>query len=284
MKHLPWRQVLQRTWARFGEIDGTQRAAAFSYYVFLSVFPLLVLFVTLGSLFVDRDTATANIIGFINDFLPLPETQQDVVFKTVRGVIEGRTGAGLFATLLLFWSAMKFLKILIRATNRAWQLDTYQWWRLPLKSAALMGIVAAGFVVGIAGPIVARITQTWLAGTGVALGWLFDAGLVVAPLLVLFFGLAMVYKLAPNRSTAFSEVWLAALGTALLFRLAEAIFVLYLSHFSNFNALYGTLGGIIAFLMWIYLSGILYVAGACFCAAQAETLKERTEQENQQSD
>jgi Ca2+-transporting ATPase len=80
----------------------------------------------------------------------------------------------------------------------------------------------------------------------------------------------MFYKLAPRRPTRFAEVWLAALVATLLLLAAESLFVIYLKNFSTLNAVYGAFGGIMALLLWIYLSGCIFIFGACLSAAQAE--------------
>jgi Ca2+-transporting ATPase len=90
------------------------------------------------------------------------------------------------------------------------------------------------------------------------------------PWLVLFYGLIMIYRLAPSRATRFSEVWFGALAATVLIWIGERLFLLYGVHFASFNALYGALGGIVVFLLWIYLSSCVCVFGVCFCAAQAE--------------
>ncbi len=265
-----WWGIVKGTTRRFGEIDGEQRAAAFSYYAFLSLFPLLALFVTLGSHFVDRTKATSEVIDFINQYLPLPPSKQNLIFDTVRDVLKARGRAGIIATLFLLWSSMKFLKVVIRSTNRAWKLDTYNWWRLPLKRISLMGVVASAFLVGIIAPVVAGLLRNWLTQRIGGVSWAFDLALFLVPLLVLFFSLCLIYIMAPNRRTTFNEVWLPALGATLLFRVGEMLFFIYVKSFSHFNVLYGALGGIIAFLIWIYFIGIIFVAGACCCAVRIE--------------
>ena len=97
------------------------------------------------------------------------------------------------------------------------------------------------------------------------------------PWLVLFYGLVMFYKYAPRRKTALKEVWIAALLVSLLLQLLIKGFIFYAANFAKFNALYGTLGSVVAVLMWIYLSGTVIIFGGCWCAAQAEILAERAE-------
>jgi len=65
-------------------------------------------------------------------------------------------------------------------------------------------------------------------------------------------------------------VWAAALCATVLLQAAESLFVIYLKNFATLNAVYGAFGGIMALLLWIYLSGCIFICGACLCAAQAE--------------
>ena len=80
----------------------------------------------------------------------------------------------------------------------------------------------------------------------------------------------MFYKLAPRRPTRFAEVWVATLCATLLLQAAESLFVIYLKNFSTINAIYGAFGGIMALLLWIFLSGCIFIFGACMSAVQAE--------------
>jgi uncharacterized BrkB/YihY/UPF0761 family membrane protein len=80
----------------------------------------------------------------------------------------------------------------------------------------------------------------------------------------------MIYRLAPSRPTRFSEVWLGALAATLALWLGQRLFLVYAANLASFNVLYGALGGIVAFLLWLYLSGCVGVLGICFCAARAE--------------
>jgi Ca2+-transporting ATPase len=85
-----------------------------------------------------------------------------------------------------------------------------------------------------------------------------------------FLGLSLFYRLAPRRPTRFSEVWAAALCVTVLLLAAENLFVIFLKNFSTLNAVYGTFGGIMALLLWIYLSGCIFIFGTCLSAAQGE--------------
>jgi YihY family inner membrane protein len=127
-------------------------------------------------------------------------------------------------------------------------------------------------LLGMAAPVLTRMADGWLLQWHDVRSWMIGSGTFFIPVLVLFFDLSLFYRLAPSRSTRFSEVWAGALCATILLRAAESLFVIYVEHFATLNAVYGTFGGIMALLLWIYLSGCVFIFGACLCAAQAEAL------------
>jgi len=260
-----WR-VLCRAYARWVEAYGNEGAAAFAFYLLLSFLPLVILLVTAGSLFVERDVATQAVVQWVKHYVPLTGEQEHSAVATIGGMLAARGQISLVAIPVLFWSSLQFLSLLIRTTNRLWHSPTYSWWRLPLKSLALLGITLSAVVIGILLPGMARLFREWLGFPG----WMFTMIFQLIPWLVLFYGLIMIYRLAPSQITRFSEVWLGALAATLLIWIIEWLFLLYGAHFTSFNALYGALGGLVVFLLWIYLSSCVCVFGICFCAALAE--------------
>ena len=226
--------------------------------------------VSAGSLFVERPVATREVVQWVNRYIPLTSEQERYAETNIRGVLEARGKFNLAAFPLLVWGALKFLRTLIRTTNRIWHSPTYNWWRLPLKSLGLLGITVSAVLFGVLVPGVARLVQRWLVNYLEIPTWVLDLILKFIPWLVLFYGVIMIYKLAPSRPTKFAEVWLGALAATVLIWTGGLLFLLQAAHLGRFNALYGALGGIVAFLFWIYLSSCVGVFGVCFCAAKAE--------------
>jgi len=270
IKQSPWWRTLKFARARWAEVDGDQRAAAFGYYLLLSLLPLTLLVVAAGSLFVEREVATEAVVKLVNHYTPLTGAQEREAVATIHEWLNARGTISLTALPLLLWGAMKYLRTLIRTTNRVWQAKTYNWWRLPLKSLGLLGITASAVLIGILLPVVARLVQDWLTTQLQFPPGVFALMFHLIPGLVLFYALIMVYKLAPSRRTRFSEVWFGALAATVLIWLGERLFLVYATDLANFDVLYGRLGGIVAFLLWLYLSSCVGVFGVCFCAARAE--------------
>lgn len=279
-KQSPWWRVIKRACARWVEVDGDELAAAFSYYLLLSLLPLTILMVTAGSLFVEREVATQALVKLGNHHTVLTTEQERTVVAAIHGMLEARGTISLAALPLLLWGALKFLHTLIRTTNRIWQSRPYNWWRLPLKSLGLLGITVSAVFIGILLPGWAQLVRPWLTTHLVYPEWVFGLPFRLIPWLVLFYGLLMIYRLAPRRPTRFSEVWLGALGATVLIRLGERLFLIYAANFAQFNVLYGALGGIMAFLLWLYLSSCVGVFGICFCAAQAEVREQANRHPN----
>jgi Ca2+-transporting ATPase len=270
-------QETRRVWAilclavkKFLRIDGAQWAGAFAFNAFFSLFPLIILLVAISSTFIDRDRAGKEVIDYMESYVPIGGEMQSYLFDTIAGVVKGRGQAGAVAFLILVWAALQCFTTLICATNRAWDIAVHNWWRLPLKSLVLLGITAGAALLGMVAPVLMRMVKGWLFTVDDFRSWVGALGSFLIPLLVAFFSLSLFYRLAPRRPTQFAQVWAAALCATVLLQAAESLFVIYLKNFATLNAVYGAFGGIMALLLWIYLSGCIFIFGACLCAAQAE--------------
>ena len=266
--------VLRLALRKFLGIEGAQRSAAFAYSAFFSLFPLVILLVTAASFFIDRGLAGKAVIGFVERYVPLSGDMQGYIFNTIAGVVKARRQAGTAAFLMLVWAATQFFTALVHAANRAWGTEGTKWWHMPLKSLAMLGLMMTAALLGIGLPVLGKVAKSFLPD-GTVFNWLYSLSITTLPWLVVFFSLILFYKLAPRRPTRISEVWPSALVAAALLHAAQTLFVLYLRTFPQLNAVYGAFGGIIALLMWIYLSGCIFIFCACLCAAQAEFRKTR---------
>ncbi|HBA59973.1 MAG TPA: hypothetical protein DCZ92_03970 [Elusimicrobia bacterium] len=278
-KLLPWAakawKITRLSARRFIEIDGGERASAFAYSAFFSLFPMLVLIVALASTFVDRSTAASMVITDLKKYVPLSGEMQNYIFNTISLVISSRGEASLIAFLMLFWAATQFFTTLVLAANRAWGVTGQRWWHLPMKNISLLGIMILAVLTGIVGPAMLRLASLKTLKALVLLPWAEKLWLFIVPWILVFMSLLIFYRLAPVRKTKLSEVWLPALLATIMMYWAQVFFVYYLKHFAALSAVYGAFGGIIALMLWIYISGVVFIFCACLCAAQA-SLAEQT--------
>ncbi|MCG2725717.1 MAG: YihY/virulence factor BrkB family protein [Elusimicrobia bacterium] len=255
---------------RFLKIDGSQRAAAFAYAAFFSFFPLMIILVTMASVFIDHNMAANAIIEYIKRYIPLSGLMQRYIFNAIAGVVKIRVQAGSLMFIMLVWISIQFFITLISAANQAWGSKPHNWWHRPLKSVVLFGFMAGVMFLGMAVPMAMRMIRVWLFPMSAVISWLYPVGLFLIPWLIMFFGLGFFYKLAPRRRTRLEEVWAGALFATVLLQAGGNLFLLYLKNFSSLNVVYGAFGGIMALLLWIHISGCIIIFGACLCAGQAQ--------------
>jgi YihY family inner membrane protein len=255
---------------KFSRIDGNEWAGAFAFNAFFSLFPLIVLSVTIASAFIDRPHAGAEVIAYVESYVPISGDMQSYIFTTVAGVVKAPGKTGLIAFLMLVWASMQFFSSLICATNRAWGNMVNSLWRLPLKSLVFLVAMVCAVLIGIVAPAFIKIAETRLFPANVFGSGIYTLGSYLIPSTVIFLGLSLFYQLAPRRRTRFTEIWPAALGATVILKAAESLFIVYVKNFAGLSAGYGAFGGIMALLLWIYYSGYIFIFGACFCATQAQ--------------
>lgn len=268
MGHGAW-AALKLAWEKFLGIDGTERAGAFAFNAFFSLFPLIVLAVTIISFFVERKDAAQFVINYAQSHIPLNGEMRKYIFSTITGVVQARREAGLAAFLMLLWAAPQFLGTLIQASNRAWGEKGERWWHLPVKSMALLIAMGLTVLIGMGVPALVKVANRFFPSYGF-FSWAYALTAFFLPWLVFFLNMSLFYQLAPRRRTHFSEVWISALCATALLQAAQRLFVIYLTSFATLNAIYGAFGGIMALLLWIYLSGCIFIFCACLCASQQE--------------
>ncbi len=271
--------ILKLTLTRFSEIDGTQRAGAFAYYAFFPLFPLLILVVSFASLFINGSSATRAVIFFIQNYLVISAEVRQLILTTITNVVHAGSQAGIIAFVMLIWVSGNFFTTLVSATNRAWGSTGYKWWQMPFRSLQLLGVTISAVLLGIVVPILARMAKDWFSEL-FSRQIVYRLAVYVLSSLIFYICLLLFYKLAPLRRTRFSEVWFPALVVTILLKCGEGLFLIYLREFSTINAVYGTAGGFITMLLWIYISGCIFIYGACLCAVLSDSNKPVTIPEN----
>jgi membrane protein len=268
--------VLWRAATNYADHGGAVYAAAISYYVLFSLFPLLIFaLAALGLLVRDASIQDRVVTAIVNQFPPEVNLRGQVE-TVVSGVAESSiTVLGLMGLLTAVWTASGAFGALRRALNRAFDVPGAQSF-IRGKVVDLLG------VLGVMGLVILSIAATALLGLvrtlsdGHAAGWLSDEawGLTyfLVPLGLSFVTFLMVYRLVPNLRTRLSTLWIGALLAAVGFELAKAGFGLYVANFGRSQEVYGALGGAVLFLLFVFV-----VANIAIIAAEvtAELSKDR---------
>ena len=259
-------QLIGVAWKAFGEDRGTTVAAALSYYLLLSIFPMILLAIGAASYFVDRETVKDEVIGAFNDVVPLQNEGEGDINEAVDGVIDARGAIAIFGLLGLAWSAASFFGALRTAINDAFEVTQSRPFPVQ-KLMDLAGVIVLGliFVVSILLTFLLqllRATTDSLPLVDDATGVFWGLAAFFVPLGISFMAFAIVYKFVPNTEVEWKHALIGAAPAAVLFELTKLGLSFYLSYFGNYEATYGTFGAIIAFLFWGYLTGIYLILGA----------------------
>lgn len=267
-----WNSICH-SFKRFRDIDGETYAGSIAYFGFFSLFPLIILFVSVISVFINKDQAGKAVIAFSETYFPITGEMQQFVFDILIGIINGRGKASVFAGLMLIWTILQFIITVISITNRAWGIKFKCWWRLPLKSFIFLFLILGVGLVISALPEIERIMIHWIPSNNYLRLSNFSFLSPYFSFFVIFIYLSLFYRLAPQRPTFFKDVWPVALCMTFFLKMAELMFEFYLKNIATLNLIYGAIGGIAALLLWFYISGCLYIFGACLCATLVERKK-----------
>jgi membrane protein len=261
-----WKGVLTRTVREFKRDELTIWAAALTYYAVLSIFPgLLVLVSILGLI---GESAIEPLLDNLGTIAPGPA--QDILTQAATGLQESQGTAGvLFAVglLLALWSSSGYVAAFMRASNTIYDVPEGRplWKILPLRLGITLVvgtiIAAAALSVVVTGPVARWLGDLVGVGETAVLAW----DIVKWPALVLLISLVftILYWASPNARLAGFR-WLTPGGVlaVLLWIIVSVGFALYVANFGSYNRTYGTLGGVIIFFVWLWLSNLAILLGA----------------------
>jgi len=264
-----WRTAALATVRSISREQLTDRAAALTYYGVLSMFPALLVLVSVLGLLSDHaaDTVVREALS------AAPAEGRGLVGDTLNGLRQSQT-AGLMAfvgVLGAIWAASGYLGAFMRAANAVYHApEGRPWWKTAATQVGLTILVGAMALLGtvivvVSGPVARYLGDLIGLGSGAVTAW----SIVKWPVLILLVGLivAVLYRGAPNiQQGGFRWVSPGGLLAVLLWAAASAAFSLYVSHFGSYNKTYGTVGGIIVFLTWLWLTNVSLLVGTAFDA------------------
>lgn len=242
----------------------TNGAAALAFYSMLALFPAAIFVLTLLPYL-----PIANLEQAIMDLLrqAMPGQAAGVFEDTVKAVVSNRKGGLLsFGFLFTLWSASTGMYAVMQELDAVHRVDeTRPFWKAR-GTALLLTLSAVLLVVGaLALAVAGGALQSWLGsslGFSAALLFLFAAirwGVIV---LALLFALALVYRFGPDVKEKFSLFTPGTIAGTVALVLATVAFNLYVGHFGSYDKTYGSLGAVIALLMWLFVTGLGLLFGA----------------------
>lgn len=257
--------LVKKTAQEIGEDSITSLAAETAYYFFFSLFPLLLFLTPLLSLVGNGQQLLDGLLSHLS--ATLPGDTLSLIRRTLEEIVTSRGGGGVMSVgiLLAAWSGSSIFGSLTRALNVAYDVtETRPWWKqMLLRLACLVAsavVVLAATLVFLDGERIANWAGSTLHLGSAGVMVFTVAEMVIAALLLVGIG-ALIYKLLPNVQQRWTNVFVCSAIAAVLWIIATLIFRLYVQHFGSYNRTYGTIGGVILLLTWMYYSMFVLLIG-----------------------
>ncbi len=264
---LPWGFILKRTLHSFGRHQCTDLAASLTYFAVLSLFPALLALVSLLGLVGQSQKGIDALFAIVGQLAP------GAALDTVKGPIEQlasnpATGLALAIGIVgAIWSASGYVGAFGRAVNhiygvregrKVWSLRPVQ---LGVTVATLVLVSLMALLLVVSGPVATAIGDALGIGDTVQVVW----SILKWPVLIIALVLltALLYYATPNvRMPRFRMLTTGSIAAIIVLGVASALFGLYVANFGNYNRTYGSLAGIIIFLLWMWIANVALLLGA----------------------
>ncbi|WP_439815608.1 YihY/virulence factor BrkB family protein [Zavarzinia sp. CC-PAN008] len=258
--------------------DGVFQLGGFlAYSALLSAFPFMIFLAALAGFF-----GSANDIQPVMDqlFALTPDAVALTIAPVIRDVLSRQNGGLLTIGIIgAMWVASNGIDALRVALNRAYDVDERRpFWRLIIANFTIVLVGAFAFIVLSVAIVLAPVLLKWLddliympPGTRV----LYDVVRWSITLLVVLVAVVALHRILPGRRLTLSAILPGALFSAILLLSLAGLFSLYLSVVGDYSVTYGSLGGIIATLLFLYFAAVIFVFGAEYNCARLHFIAQR---------
>ena len=263
-----WPAILKRTFKQFSEDQLTTWAAALTYFGVLSLFPMILALVSV--LGVIGPSATQPLLDQLGTVAPGPA--KDILTNVLTSLEQnqgGSTVALIIGLVLAIWSASGYISAFMDASNNVWDVPEGRpiWKKIPVRLGVtivmLVLLTITSLAIVFTGPVAQEIGN--LIGLGDQFVDVWNIAKWPVLLLIVSFMLSLLYWACPNvKQPGFPWVTPGGLLAVILWLAASALFAFYVANFSSYNKTYGSLGGVIVFLTWLWISNIIILLGAEF--------------------
>jgi membrane protein len=275
-----WKDILWRTYEEFGNDRVMSVAAGVTFYALLALFPAIAALVSIYGLFADPSTIEGHLSALSG---VLPGGAMDIISEQVKRIASqggGTLGFSFIIGLAIsLWSANAGMKAIIDALNIVYEEEEKRSFIALNAQSLAFTLGAIVFVLLALGGIVVMPIVLDFVGLGSTAETLISLARWPILLLVVVTGLAVIYRYGPSRDKA-EWKWVTSGGllAAVLWLVVSILFSWYVSNFGSYNETYGSLGAVIGFMTWIWISTIVVLLGAELNAEiEHQTSKDSTE-------
>lgn len=251
--------------------DGLTHAAAIAYYSLLSLFPFLLLMLSLLGSMTAADADRDAVVGFVFRYFP---RQFDFITRQLDAFRGQSAQIGLGGGLALTWASLGVFNALSSAVNHAWGVEHHRSFLKHRLTSFIMLLSASGiFVSALVLASAAKVAQsTWfwtLVDDSSWIAWLTGLSAAYTATALLIVCVALVFYFVPNTKVRFRDVWPGAIVTGLLWRGALGAFAWYAGDLARWNVIHGSIATVVVFLLWVYVSAAILLYGVEMTASYA---------------
>ncbi|MGW0472173.1 YihY/virulence factor BrkB family protein [Streptomyces coeruleorubidus] len=271
-----WGAVLKGSIREFKDDELTDRAAALTYYGVLALFPALLVLVSL--LGITGRSTTDKVLDNVQQLAP--GSARDIITRAVEQ-LQGNAGIGslmaIVGLVLAVWSASGYVAAFMRSANAVYDMPEGRpvWKLLPVRVAVTVVLmvlaVISALIVVFTGGLARQVGTTLGIGDTALTVWSIAKWPALVVLVTIM--IAILYWAAPNAKVkGFRWITPGSLLALLIWMIASAGFAVYVANFASYNKTYGTMAGVIVFLVWLWITNLAILLGLEF---DAETVRQR---------
>jgi membrane protein len=239
-------------------------AAGISYYLLLSLFPLVLAAISIFGFIVREEDVANKVVDAVTSFIPV---STDWVKGAILTISNTWGGAGIIATIGLLWAGMAVFNAVRKSLNTAWGVkqprpflhERFMEFLMMIGFGALL-LISVGLTAAFR---IIREASLPVFGESLMEGsLLWHSAIIAISVFITFLAFLFLYKLIPNTKVHWRHAAIGALAAAILFEITKNIFVWSMANFVTYTIVYNFVGNVIALMTWVYVSAIILL----FCA------------------
>ena len=268
-------------------VDGCfTQAAAVSYYLVVSIFPLLLLIIGIAGFFLEPLQVQGQLLDWLHQYFPA--VTREIFRENIQATIEARNSISVVGFIALIWSSTLMFDAINGAVNAAWGTrEKVRFLTGKLKSLLLILVfllaTSASTFLTTQFALVSRFDFFMASLPGMKAVLHFGreavslAGMFV-PFALTVFAFGLAYRLLPQERITVRDVWPAAIAAAILWEISKRIFVWYVVAYANYAQIYGSISAVLILMIWVYVSSLILSWGAELAAEIRQIRRNRSRQ------
>ena len=239
-------------------------ASSIAFYSILSIFPALLILISFSGIVINRFSIHTDILSFVEERIPIIYSFVD---NNLSNIVANRTSIGIIGLVILFFTATYVFDSIQYALNKIFRTDTHRkYWKQKLYGFLIIFLIFVIIVTTFSLStglfylsnniinlldIEASISTIFLKALSIAIGLLFN-----------FLIFTLIYYFGTNKHISFRQIYRGALTIAIGWEGVKYLFIFYIDRVANYQLAYGSIGSVIAFLLWVYISSLIMLLGA----------------------